>query len=201
MISRSPGAAEGFGRLPAPATMRVAPGSTPAGMVMRERALADDEPASATRRARIVDDLARRRDTASRRARPRWGGCPAGSGRGRGRCTRGTPRACSRAPSHRPWQSRSHDRLYVELLLAAEGRLLEGDLEVLRGVAALAAAHAEDAEHVAEDAVDGDVADVDDAAGEGPVRAEGRARVLGAVAEAVVHGAAVRIGEHLVRRC
>src|SRR5262249_43928236 len=56
------------------------------------------------------------------------------------------------------------------------------------------------AEDVAEDAVDRDVVDVDDAAGERAVLPERRRRVLGAVTEAVVHRAAVRGAQDLIRR-
>ncbi len=75
---------------------------------------------------------------------------------------------------------------------------IKRDLEIALDVALVAPADAEDAEQVAEDAVDGDVADVHEAARKRPTRPERRARLFGAVAEAVVHRPPVGVGEDLV---
>ena len=104
-----------------------------------------------------------------------------------------------RRPGPAAVAARSH-ALVAHLLLAAEGGLLEGHLEVPLDVPLVAPSDAEDAEQVPQDSVEGDVADIDDAPREGPPRAERRARLLGAVAEAVVHRAALRVGEDLVAR-
>jgi hypothetical protein len=65
----------------------------------------------------------------------------------------------------------------------------------------VALADAEHAEQIAQDAVEVEVADVDDPAREGPpLLANGEPGALGAVAEAVVHGAPLRVAQHLVAR-
>jgi hypothetical protein len=66
------------------------------------------------------------------------------------------------------------DLLVRDLLLASKGGLFERDGELDAYVALVALAHAKNTEQVAENAIDGDVADVDHPAREGSVRTERR---------------------------
>jgi hypothetical protein len=91
------------------------------------------------------------------------------------------------------------DACIAHRLGGAERRLLEGDLELSLEIALVSATDAEHAEQITEDAVDGDVAEVDHAAGEGPAAGERGAGLLGAVTEPVVHGPTLRIAQYLVR--
>ena len=117
------------------------------------------------------------RGSASRGARWRSGRRPAGSGRGRGRCTRAHRsgvepgrRAAAAAVGARL------DALVGDVLRAAERRLLEGDLHLLLERAAVADLDAERAEQVAEDAVDVEIAHVERHAAERAAAARRRRR-------------------------
>ena len=85
------------------------------------------------------------------------------------------------------------DALVAHLLLATESGLLEAHLEVALDVPLVAPADAEDAQQIAQDAVERDVADVDHAAGERPPGSERRSRLFDAVPEAVVHRPPLRV--------
>ena len=88
--------------------------------------------------------------------------------------------------------------IVAQRLLAPERRLLEGELELALDVPLVPASHAEDPQQVAQDAVDGDVADVHEAAGKRPAGPERRPGLLRAMTEAIVHAAAVGVREHLI---
>ncbi len=92
-----------------------------------------------------------------------------------------------------------HDALVAHGLVASEGRLLEGNLDLALDVAFVATPDAEDPEQIAEEPVHGNVADVDEATGERSAGTERRAGLLGAMPKPIVHGSTVFIGKHLIR--
>src|SRR4029079_1964671 len=84
-----------------------------------------------------------------------------------------------------------NDPLVAHLFFAPERGLFEADLEVALDVALVALADAEDAQQIAQNSVEIELADVAHAAGEGAAGGEGRAGLLGPMTEPVVHRAAL----------
>ena len=103
-----------------------------------------------------------------------------------------------------PWQALAVDHLDVvgDLLLAAERRFLVGDGELDAEISLVALADASEAEQIAENSVDRDVADVDDASRKRAVPArsgEAASPPHDGRSGRLVHGSAVRVAQHLIR--
>lgn len=93
----------------------------------------------------------------------------------------------------------SDDAIVVYRLVAAERGFLERKLDLSLDVALVPPSHSEDAEEIAQNAVERDVADVDGPAGKGAASPEGRTWLLRPVAKAIVHRPSTVVREDLIR--